>query len=234
MTDIKRMEKPTDLVCDKCGKPMVIRWGKHGSFIGCSGYPDCTNTRELTVDLPDVDNADLSEAEGEEYCENCGRPMVLKRGQFGTFYACSGYPDCKTTRRIGEGERKPDVALDEKCPQCGNNLVMKQGRFGEFTACSNYPACRYVKQKTIGVKCPELRRGRNHRTALQTRQDVLRLQSLSGVQVRGLVQADRGKMPRVRKRIPARKWLKSGHFAQCPNAECKHRHDLAPAEASAV
>ncbi len=55
MTDIKRMEKPTDLVCDKCGKPMVIKWGKHGSFIACTGYPECTNTRELTVDLPDVD-----------------------------------------------------------------------------------------------------------------------------------------------------------------------------------
>ncbi len=48
MTDIKRMEKPTDLVCDKCGKPMVIKWGRHGSFIACTGYPECTNTRELT------------------------------------------------------------------------------------------------------------------------------------------------------------------------------------------
>ncbi len=55
MTDIKRMEQPTDLLCDKCGKPMVIKWGKHGSFIACTGYPDCTNTRELTVDLPDIE-----------------------------------------------------------------------------------------------------------------------------------------------------------------------------------
>src|SRR5205814_8907725 len=61
MTDIKRMEKPTDLICEKCGKPMVIKWGKHGSFIACTGYPECTNTRELTVDLPDVDKADLTE-----------------------------------------------------------------------------------------------------------------------------------------------------------------------------
>ena len=45
MTDMKRLERPTDLTCDKCGKPMVIRWGRHGSFIACSGYPDCTNTR---------------------------------------------------------------------------------------------------------------------------------------------------------------------------------------------
>ena len=101
MTDIKRMEKPTDLICEKCGKPMVIKWGKHGSFIACTGYPECTNTRELTVDLPDVDKADLGEQDETEYCENCGRPMVLKKGRFGQFFACSGYPDCKTTKQIG-------------------------------------------------------------------------------------------------------------------------------------
>ncbi len=232
MTDIKRMEKPTDLVCEKCGKPMVIRWGKHGSFIGCSGYPDCTNTRELTVDLPDVDNADLNSGEGEEYCENCGRPMVLKRGRFGTFFACSGYPDCKTTRRIGEGERKPDVALDEKCPQCGNNLVLKYGRFGEFTACSNYPACRFVKQKTIGVKCPECGEG-----------DIIERRSKRGKTFYGCNRYPECKFVAWSKPIPEKcpdcgspylleKWLKSGHFAQCPNAECKHKHDLAPVEAT--
>src|SRR5580698_659490 len=152
MTDIKRMEKPTGLSCEKCGKPLVIKWGKHGSFIACTGYPDCTYTRELTVDLPDVDKADLSEQGEEEYCENCGRPMVLKKGRFGTFLACTGYPDCKTTKQIGAAQKKADVALDEKCPQCDSHLVQKYGRFGEFTACSNYPKCKYIKQKTIGVK----------------------------------------------------------------------------------
>jgi DNA topoisomerase I len=230
MTDIKRMEKPTDLICDKCGKPMVIRWGKHGSFIGCSGYPDCTNTRELTVDLPDVDSADLNAAEGEEYCENCGRPMVLKRGRFGTFYACSGYPDCKTTRRIGEGERKPDVALDETCPQCGSHLVLKYGRFGEFTACSNYPTCKYVKQKTIGVKCPECGEG-----------EIIERRSKRGKTFYGCNRYPDCKFVAWSKPLAEKcpecggaylleKWLKSGHFAQCPNAECKHKHDLAPAE----
>src|SRR5580698_7580122 len=100
MTNIKRMEKPTDLLCDKCGKPLVIKWGKHGSFLACTGYPECTYTRELTVDLPDIDKADLSDQGDEEYCENCGRPMVLKKGRFGTFFACSGYPECKTTKQI--------------------------------------------------------------------------------------------------------------------------------------
>ncbi len=157
MRDIKRMEQPTELTCEKCGKPMVIKWGKHGSFIACSGYPDCTNTRELNVDLPDLESAELPEAAAEEhgYCENCGRPMALKRGRFGQFYACTGYPDCKTTRRLDQGEKKPDVPLDEKCPQCGSQLLLKHGRFGEFTACGNYPACKYVKHKTMGVACPK-------------------------------------------------------------------------------
>ncbi|MGH9657127.1 MAG: type I DNA topoisomerase, partial [Bryobacteraceae bacterium] len=108
MTDIKRMEKPTGLTCEKCGRPLVIKWGKHGSFIACTGYPDCTYTRELTVDLPDVDKADLGEQDEAEYCENCGRPMVLKKGRFGQFFACTGYPDCKTTKPIGGPQKKAD------------------------------------------------------------------------------------------------------------------------------
>ncbi len=86
--------------------------------------------------------------------------MVTKRGRFGEFLACSGYPECKTTRRIlKNGQEKvasrPDQQLDEPCPQCGNPLAIKYGRFGEFTACSNYPKCRYIKVKTIGVRCPK-------------------------------------------------------------------------------
>jgi DNA topoisomerase-1 len=86
--------------------------------------------------------------------------MVVKRGRFGQFLACSGYPECKTTRKLlntkqGLTAAKPDQILDEKCPECGSNLVVKQGRYGEFTACSSYPNCKYVKQKTTGVMCPK-------------------------------------------------------------------------------
>ena len=83
--------------------------------------------------------------------------MVLKRGRFGQFLACTGYPDCKTTRKIGPGENKPrvpDIPTDEQCPECNSNLVIKEGRFGQFTACSSYPKCKYIKPKIIGVKCP--------------------------------------------------------------------------------
>jgi DNA topoisomerase-1 len=223
MTDIKRMEKPTDLTCEKCGKPLVIKWGKHGSFIACTGYPECTYTRELTVDLPDVDKADLAEQGDEEYCENCGRPMVLKKGRFGTFYACTGYPDCKTTKPIGGAQKKPDQKLDEICPQCGNHLVLKTGRFGEFTACSNYPTCKYVKQKTIGVKCPECSEG-----------EIVERRSKRGKTFYGCNRWPECNFVAWGKPVPEKcpecgspymieKWLKAGTFWQCPNAECKHK-----------
>ena len=164
MENVKRMEKPTDEKCERCGSPLVIKWGKHGSFYACSAYDkndpnSCTFTKENPIDLPDLDSADLQETTQEEYCENCGRPMVLKRGRFGQFMACTGYPDCKTTRRLDQAKRVPDIPLDEKCPQCGRNLLIRHGRFGEFISCSGYPDCKYVKQNLIGVKCPECKDG---------------------------------------------------------------------------
>jgi DNA topoisomerase-1 len=232
MTDIKRMERPTDLICEKCGKPLVIKWGKHGSFIACTGYPDCTYTRELTVDLPDVDKIDLAEQGDEEYCENCGRPMVLKKGRFGTFYACTGYPDCKTTKPIGGQQKKPDVPLEEKCPNCGSHMVLKTGRFGEFTACGNYPTCKYVKQKTIGMKCPECSEG-----------EVVERRSKRGKTFYGCNRYPdcnfvtwgkpvQEKCPECGSPYMVEKWLKAGPVLQCPNAECKHKQPmLAPVEA---
>jgi DNA topoisomerase-1 len=148
------VEPQPPVACDKCGKPMVIKAGKFGLFLACSGYPECENTREL--ETPEAG----AEGELEETCENCGRPMTVKRGRFGQFLACTGYPECKTTRKIiatkqGMTAARPDQILDEKCPKCGSNLVLKHGRFGEFTACSNYPTCKYVKQKSTGVLCPK-------------------------------------------------------------------------------
>jgi DNA topoisomerase I len=149
------VEPDPSVACDKCGKPMVIKAGKFGLFLACSGYPECENTRELETPEPGGDGEGIEEA-----CENCGKPMAMKRGRFGQFLACTGYPECKTTRKIittkqGMTAAKPDQMLDEKCPKCESNLVLKQGRFGEFTACSNYPACKYVKQKSTGLVCPK-------------------------------------------------------------------------------
>jgi len=233
MEDIKRMEKPTGLMCDKCGKPMVIKWGRHGSFIGCSGYPECTNTRELVVDLPDVDSANLTDQSDEEYCENCGRPMVLKRGRFGAFYACSGYPDCKTTKRLGGEEKKPDQLLDEKCPQCSSQLVLKYGRFGEFTACSNYPTCKYVKQKLIGVKCPECGEGELIERRSRRGKTFYGCNRYPDCNFVAWSKPMNEKCPQCGSPYLLEKWLKSGHVAQCPNAECKYKRELEPVPASA-
>jgi DNA topoisomerase-1 len=143
--------------CDKCGSEMLKRVGKFGPFIACSGYPDCTNTREVEVQEPETESGE----EEVEPCENCGKPMAVKRGRFGQFLACTGYPECKTTRKLiatkqgGLRAAKPDQILDELCPRCNANLVIKQGRYGEFTACTKYPECKYVKHKTTGVKCPK-------------------------------------------------------------------------------
>jgi DNA topoisomerase-1 len=227
MTDIKRMEEPTDLICDKCGKPMVIKWGRHGKFIACTGYPECTNTRELAPE-------GATEQDETTYCDNCGRPMVLKKGRFGQFLACSGYPDCKTTKQLGEVQKPKDVPLEEDCPQCGGKLVKKFGRFGEFVACGNYPKCKFVKQKTVGVKCPNCSEG-----------EVVERRSKRGKTFFGCSRYPDCDFVAWGKPIPEKcpecgssymieKFLKAGPVAQCPNNECKFKKPLEPAPAEAV
>jgi DNA topoisomerase-1 len=156
MRDVKRQEIITDEKCENCGSPMAKKFGRYGEFLACTNYPECKTTR----DIPKVHDEAGEEAHAEaaeEICENCGKPMAMKRGRFGQFLACTGYPECKTTRKIQKGGKfaAPDVMLDEECPKCGKQLVLKQGRFGPFTACSNYPKCKYIKQETTGVGCPE-------------------------------------------------------------------------------
>jgi DNA topoisomerase-1 len=88
--------------------------------------------------------------------------MVIKRGRFGVFMACKGYPECKTTRRLVQGTRiarQPDELLDEKCPDCGAQLVKRQGQYGEFTGCTAYPKCKFIRAKTLGIACPKCATG---------------------------------------------------------------------------
>jgi len=151
---------PTEETCDRCGKPMLLRIGRHGLFLACSGYPDCTNTREPEMDVRGIDSDDTAPESETQYCENCGREMVVKRGRYGPFYACTGYPDCKTTKPLAaRGRGAEPVPLNENCPECGGQLQEKVGRFGLFIACSNFPECRYTRQKTLGIKCPECAQG---------------------------------------------------------------------------
>jgi len=156
MRDVKTEEIETDEICEKCGNKMVIKWGKFGRFMACSGYPECKNTREIPKNGAE-NGAEIPEVE-EIACEKCGRPMVLKRGRFGEFLACSGYPECRNTKKVVKNadsvEVKQDILLNETCPVCTKQLAIKHGRFGEYTACSDYPNCRYIKLKTTGVPCP--------------------------------------------------------------------------------
>ena len=107
----------------------------------------------------EVGGASPEPVEGSAPCDKCGAEMVMKRGRFGPFLACSNYPECKTTRRLvkdasGQVRAAEDKILDEKCPECGQPLAQKHGRFGDFIACSTYPTCRYNKAKEVGVDCP--------------------------------------------------------------------------------
>ncbi len=169
MENIKRMEKPTDEKCPQCGSPLVLKWGKFGSFYACSSYDkkkkdSCDYTRENFEAKPNlVLNEGQENEQEEEYCENCGRVMVLRNGPWGPFMACPGYnedPPCKTVRRLHQKQQqKPPEPIDETCPKCGKQLVKRQGQYGEFISCSGYPKCKYIKQNTIGMKCPKCHEG---------------------------------------------------------------------------
>ena len=147
MRDVKREEKPTDLVCEKCGSPMVIKWGRMGRFLACSGYPDCKNTKDFVEENGTI--RVVEDLPTEETCPTCGKPMVNKRGRFGRFLACSDYPTCKTTR--------PITLKGVACPDCGGGLAERKSRFGKsFFGCVNYPNCKFAAwYRPIPGPCPQ-------------------------------------------------------------------------------
>ena len=231
MEDVKRREEPTTEICEKCGSPLVLKWGKFGSFYSCSAFSrekpvviaagpwkkdakavlkkvlgsfhfpmivkasagdettfekqvedaqefaaavaaaqpkgkkvtaepvSCDFTKENFAAKPDLSAPGADEAPEEEFCDNCGRQMVLKNGPWGPFMSCPGYsddPPCKTIRKLTQKvQQKPPVQLEEKCPKCGKPLLQRDGAYGEFIACSGYPKCKYVKQELLDVKCPK-------------------------------------------------------------------------------
>ncbi len=148
----------TDVVCEECGSPMAKKWGKNGFFLACSAYPKCRNTKDIAGDDDEKLAAEIQEK--AEPCEKCGGKMVVKRGRYGPFLACSNYPKCKNIRSISEGpegkkrEAKP-VETDEKCPDCGRPLVRRKGRYGWFVGCSGYPECKFIKKEgKVTFDCP--------------------------------------------------------------------------------
>lgn len=137
MRDIKRMEEATDVLCPKCkAHTMVIKWGKNGSFLGCSGYPDCRSTmpfrREGEKIIPEeVPKSDVK-------CDKCGGEMLVKRGRYGSFLGCEKYPDCKNTMPITLGIACPKA-------ECDGEVAEKRSKRGKvFYGCSKYPNCDFV------------------------------------------------------------------------------------------
>jgi DNA topoisomerase I len=231
MEDVKRMEQKTNEVCDNCGSPLILKWGKFGSFYSCSNFTkvkpmtvaagpwkkdqkavtkkittafsfpiivkattedvieysketlnvkelaaaideaakagkkvtaepfSCDFTKENFAAKPDLSAPGADEVAEEEFCDNCGRVMVLRNGPWGPFMACPGYnedPPCKTIRKLNQKvQQKPPVQLEEACPKCGKPLLLRNGQYGEFISCSGYPKCKYIKQELLDVKCPK-------------------------------------------------------------------------------
>jgi len=130
--------KNTEEICPDCGKPLIIRWGRNGKFIGCTGYPDCRHTRPIG----DSDNGT------NEVCEKCGKPMVVKQGRYGRFLACSGYPECKNNKSF---------SLGISCPSenCSGSIVERRSKRGKvFYGCNKYPDCKFASwHRPVATPC---------------------------------------------------------------------------------
>ncbi|MBI3061347.1 MAG: type I DNA topoisomerase [Deltaproteobacteria bacterium] len=152
MRDVKREEVPTDIACEKCGAMMVVKWGRNGEFLACPRYPECKNTKNFTRGADGVVQV-AAEAEIDETCEECGRPMLLRWGKYGRFLGCSGYPECKNIRPL----EKP-VDLGIRCPQCKEgSLHEKKSRRGKlFYGCARYPDCHFASwDRPVAEACPK-------------------------------------------------------------------------------
>ena len=142
MPRVKPDDEATEEVCENCGMPMVIKTGRFGRFMACTGYPQCRTTRQIK----ETEEA-VADTETDEVCEQCGEPMVLKTGRYGQFIACSNYPTCKNTHPMKTGAA---------CPRCGGDLVERGSRRGVFFGCASYPDCKYTSNKRpLPDPCPE-------------------------------------------------------------------------------
>jgi DNA topoisomerase-1 len=146
--DAERPTEVTDEKCPECGKPMVIKLGKYGKFLACTGYPECKVAKPL--------NGDAEQAEPElsdEKCDKCGEPMAIKHGRYGKFLGCSAYPECKNIQPL---EKPKDTGIP--CPECGKGTFLeKKSRRGKiFYSCSQYPKCKKALWNIpIDKPCPQ-------------------------------------------------------------------------------
>jgi len=145
------LEKPYE-VCPDCGADVIVKYGKSGSFLGCSNYPTCQYTRPI-VEHERIENNILAGTE----CPLCNNNLAVKQGRYGMFIGCTNYPECQ---HIEETHHQDDVNV--ACPKCQKNgksgeLFEKTNRYGKtFYSCNNYPKCKYVlNHPPITQPCPE-------------------------------------------------------------------------------
>jgi DNA topoisomerase-1 len=159
MTDVKKQqEEITSILCEKCGRPMVVKMGKYGKFLACPGYPNCRNIKNIEK----RENGEFQikqEEKTEAVCDVCGKPMLIKQGRYSKFLGCSGYPKCKNITPLPkmlpfEKKNSEVITTDMKCEKCGANMLLREGRHGKFLACSGYPKCKFTKSVSSGFLCP--------------------------------------------------------------------------------
>jgi DNA topoisomerase-1 len=159
MLSLKREGLPTGLDCPQCGRPLHIKMGRNGLFLACSGYPDCDFTRDyVRNEKGAVEPVEPPEEEAvDKTCEKCGSPMVMKRGRYGTFLACSAYPDCKFTQSLGQEGAGQSTGV--RCPAegCDGELVERKSKRGKiFYGCSRFPECDFALwDKPVETPCPK-------------------------------------------------------------------------------
>ncbi|MDN0075756.1 type I DNA topoisomerase [Crenobacter sp. SG2303] len=154
---ISRAEVTTenlDEACPKCQKPLMIRFGRRGRFIGCSGYPECDYTRDMneTAESAAAAAEEPTLVEGRD-CPECGGQLLIKKGKYGKFIGCANYPKCKHIEPL---EKPKDTGVT--CPECKTgHLIERKSRYGKlFYSCNTYPKCKYATwNPPIAEPCPQ-------------------------------------------------------------------------------
>jgi DNA topoisomerase-1 len=158
MLSVKGVGFSTGLACPECQKPLHIKVGKNGPFLACSGYPDCSYSNDYTRDEKgNIQPVEISSEEAvDKFCDKCGSPMVIKRGRYGEFLACSAYPDCKNTQSLNSNGTNSKIGV--KCPAngCDGDIVERKSKRGKiFYGCSRFPKCDFASwDKPVARECP--------------------------------------------------------------------------------
>ena len=141
----------TDIICDKCGSKMIVKNGRFGKFAACPNYPQCRNTKPLVAkSAEEEEKAEKKVVVADFKCELCGADMVQRSGRYGSFFACSRFPECNFTK-----QKTKDIGVP--CPKCGSKVVMKNGKNKMvFYSCEKYPECDFSSwDMPTNEKCPD-------------------------------------------------------------------------------